>query len=94
MYKSISAQVALLAFGVAILAGLSAGNSPQTILVRALLAMVAALVAGQLVSWAAGLVLRDHLQRKKLSIDREHLEASRPTAVAEVVEGASQAETG
>jgi hypothetical protein len=75
MARSIGAQLGLLAFAAAIVAGLYAGNSATTILVRALIVMVAACAAGQAVGWAAKQVLRDHLQRKKQAIDREHHQA-------------------
>jgi creatinine amidohydrolase/Fe(II)-dependent formamide hydrolase-like protein len=75
MVRSIGAQLGLLAFAAAIIVGLHAGNSPTTILVRALIVMLAACAAGQSVGWAAKQVLRDHLQLKKLAIDREHYRA-------------------
>jgi hypothetical protein len=77
MARSIGAQLGLLVFGVAILAGLRAGNSATTVLVRALLAMVAAYGIGQLVGWFGRLVLRDHLQPRKLALDRSHRDAVR-----------------
>ena len=77
MVRSIGAQLGLLAFAIAILAGLCAGNTPTTILFRALLIMVAACLVGQAVGWIGKLVLRDHLQKKKLALDREHLESVR-----------------
>jgi len=76
MERSIGAQVGLLAFAAAIVAGLHVGNAPTTILVRALIVMLAACAAGQAVGWAVKQVLRDHLQEKKQAIDREHYEAS------------------
>jgi len=72
MIGSISAQVALLAFAAAIAAGLYAGNSAVTVLMRAMVAMVIALLAGKLAGWTTKLVLRDYLQRKKLRIDQSH----------------------
>ena len=77
MVRSIGAQLGLLAFAVAIVVGLVAGNSVTTVLIRALLVMLAACVIGQAVGWAGKLVLRDHLQRKKLQIDRQHRNANR-----------------
>lgn len=65
-------QVALLAFSGAILAGVVAGNDAQTVLSRALLAMVIAMFIGQLVGWTSKMVLRDHLQRRKTAVDAEH----------------------
>ncbi len=77
MVRSTGVQIGLFAFAVAIVAGLYAGNSASNILIRALVAMVGATVVGQAAAWAARLVLRDHLQRKKLAVDREHLAALR-----------------
>jgi len=73
MVGSISAQIALLAFAAAIVAGLAAGNSPTTVLMRALVTMFAALMVSKLVTWTTKLILRDHLQHKKLAIDQAHL---------------------
>lgn len=70
MTSSLSAQIALLAFAAAIAAGLYAGNSTATVLIRALIAMFVGFGVGKLASWTGKLVLRDHLQRKKLAIDR------------------------
>jgi hypothetical protein len=80
MLGNISAQVALLAFAAAIVAGLFVGNSPATVLIRALVAMFVALLVGKLASWAIKLVLRDHLQRKKLAIDQAHSSVAQPSA--------------
>lgn len=77
MVRSIGAQLGLLAFTVAIVAGLVAGNSVTTVLIRALLVMLAACVIGQAVGWAGKLALREHLQRKKLQIDCQHRDADR-----------------
>lgn len=93
MVRSIGAQIGLLAFAVAIIAGLSVGNSPTTILIRALLIMLAACVLGQLVGWTGKLVLRDHLQKKKLEIDRAHREAIRAQKEQEEEEPSETAET-
>jgi hypothetical protein len=73
MVRTIGAQIGLLAFAVALVAGIYVGNTPTTVLMRALVAMVFGVLAGQSAAWAAKVVLRDHLQQKKLQIDREHL---------------------
>jgi hypothetical protein len=86
MVRSIGAQVGLLAFGIAVLAGIWAGNSAFTILWRALLVMAGTFLLGQLAGWIGKLVLRDHLQQKKLAIEQEHLAALRgpePPAAAD-----------
>jgi hypothetical protein len=86
MVGSLSAQIGLIAFAVGVAGGLHAGNSAVTVLSRALLMMVAAILIGQMAAFTARLVLRDHLQREKITIDREHgrqrdaAEAARPPA--------------
>jgi hypothetical protein len=94
MVGRISAQIALLAFAIAILAGLSVGNSPALVLQRSLIALVAGLGVGQLASWSAKLVLRDHLQRKKLAIDRAHVEAVQSAASKEAASEPDVVEAG
>ncbi len=75
MVRNTGAQVGLLAFAIAIIAGLSAGNSPTVIVLRAVGAMLCGAIVGQITGWAAKTVLREHLQRKKQQIDQEHLTA-------------------
>ncbi len=75
MIRTTSAQIGLLAFAVALVAGLYAGNAPAVVLFRALLAMFAGAVVGQFAGWAAKYVLREHFQRRKMAIDREHITA-------------------
>jgi len=77
MVRSVGAHFGLLAFGLAILAGLYVGNSPATILLRALVAATAACAVGQVLANVGKQVLRDHLQKKKLAIDQQHYEALR-----------------
>lgn len=85
MIGSVSAQIALAAFAFAILGGLYAGNSPVTILQRALLTMAGAALIGQAAGWVCKAVLADHLRQKKRNIDQQHLDAIRSaeTAAAE-----------
>lgn len=71
MIGRISAQVALLAFAVATLGGIGAGNSPQTVLTRALTALVVALVVAQVVGFTCQLVLRDHFRQRRARIEQE-----------------------
>lgn len=78
MVASISAQVALFAFSVATLGGLLAGNSPQTVLSRALIAMVVALFVAQFSAWCGKLVLREHIQSRKSAADPAHATAEPP----------------
>ena len=86
MAGRISAQIALLAFAAAIVAGLFAGNAPMVVLQRALVAMFVGLFVGKLVGWAIRLALRDYLQRKKRAIDDAHAASKE----AEEPEGAGQ----
>jgi hypothetical protein len=94
MLGSLSAQVALLAFAAAILAGLSAGNSAATVLTRALVAMFVALLVAKLASWTTRLVLRDYLQHKKLSIDQAHRASTEPAPPEGPGEEPDTVETG
>ncbi len=73
----IGAQVALLAFSLSLLAGLVAGNTPVTVLSRALVMLVVALVLGQFVAWCGHIVLLDYLTQRKARIDTEHAEQRR-----------------
>jgi hypothetical protein len=82
MIGSLSAQIALLAFAAAIAAGLCAGNSPATVLTRALVAMVVTLPAAKLAAWSTRAVLRDHVRHKKLAIDKVHLASVKATEAA------------
>lgn len=75
MIGTLGSQVGLLAFAMAIFAGIHAGNSPFTILSRALLIMVFAALVGQFAAATARAVLREYLQSLKVTIDREHLQA-------------------
>jgi hypothetical protein len=94
MIQSIGAQIALVAFAAAIFAGLCAGNSPGTVLIRALTALVVALFVGQGVAWAIKLVLRDHLCKRKLAIDREHLATLQNTDTEDAERTTAPPETG
>lgn len=75
MVGTAGAQIGLLAFAVALVAGLMAGNSATVVLIRALVALAVGAGVGQAAAWAARTVLREHLQRRKLQIDQEHLAA-------------------
>jgi hypothetical protein len=94
MVGSLSAQVALLAFAAAIAAGVYAGNAATTVLTRAIVAMFVAYVIGRISSSAVKLVLRDHLQRKKRSIDEAHAAAMKSAEVREDGDEAAAVETG
>lgn len=75
MVHTTGAQLGLLAFAVAVIAGIAAGNSATVILTRAIISLMAGAVIGQFAGWGAKVVLREYLQRRKLKIDREHLDA-------------------
>jgi hypothetical protein len=95
MVRTTSVQIGLLAFAVAGLAGIYAGNPVTVILLRAMLAMLVGTVIGQIAGWTAKAVLRDHLQRKKLHIDRQHFQAIRAlTGAAEEVPEVAEPQSG
>jgi divalent metal cation (Fe/Co/Zn/Cd) transporter len=72
MVGSLGAQIGLLAFTIALLAGTLVGNTPTVVLLRALGALVIGAVVGQAAGWAAKQVLREYLQKRKSEIDRRH----------------------
>lgn len=47
-----------------ILRGLLVGNSPQVVILRALVGMAAAIVLGQFVGWVGGVLVRDNLPQE------------------------------
>ncbi len=95
MVRTTSVQIGLLAFAVAGLAGVYAGNPVSVVLLRALAAMLVATIVGQIAAWTAKLVLRDHLQRKKQQIDQQHFEAIRAlTGADEPVPEAAEPQSG
>lgn len=94
MVGSLSAQVALLAFAAAIAAGVYAGNSATTVLTRAIVALIVAYGIGRIASSTVKLVLRDHLQRKKLAIDEAHLAARKAAEAKEDGDEAAAVEMG
>lgn len=94
MVRSLGAQIGLLAFGVALVAGLLVGNPATVVLLRALFALLAGAALGQLGGWAARLVLRDYLQRRKLEIDQRHFAEIRGPAAAGPAAGGGAAAPG
>jgi uncharacterized membrane protein len=72
--RCIGAQIALLGFALALAAGLYAGNTPVTILTRAIVSMFVCLAVGRGAAWAAKLVLQDFWRRRKSEIDRRSAE--------------------
>ena len=77
MTRIIAAQLGLFAFGVTVCAGLIAGDSFNTVIVRALVAMLVVAAVGYLAGWAARTILRNHLLQRKLKVEREHYEKRR-----------------
>lgn len=75
MSRSLPSRIALLAFSVAVIAGLRAANSAATVLWRALAAMFVAYAVGELALWASRQVVREHAQRRKWETDKRHVEA-------------------
>ncbi len=73
MTRRIGAQVALLAFALATIGGLYAGNTYTTVLTRAIVALLGGFAAGQIAAWSARLVLRDYFQKRKAGIDLEYV---------------------
>jgi hypothetical protein len=94
MTRRIAAQIALLAFACALVAGLIRGNSATTVLSRALLALVAGFAIGQVAALTARVLIRDHLQRRKVAIDRAHVAALSGPAGSAEIEGTSNQEAG
>ena len=76
MIGQLGAQVGLLSFAATVFAGLYAGNTATTILLRSIVALLVALLMAQTVAWMVRLVLRDHFQRSKGRIDRAHVRAT------------------
>ncbi len=64
MVRLCGAALGFLAFGVTVLLGLFAGNPVETILLRAVWALVLFCAGGLLVGWIAWRVLDDHAQRR------------------------------
>ncbi len=77
LVRNTGAQIGLLAFAVALVAGIQAGNPVTVVLARAMGALFMGAMVGQGAGLAAKHVLREHLQRRKLAIDKAHLAAMR-----------------
>lgn len=93
MTRWIGAQIALLGFALAVAAGLYAGNTPTTVLWRAMLVMIVCLVIGRVTAWAASLALEDFWRRQKSEIDRrsaEEIARANPGAKATVAPAARE----
>jgi hypothetical protein len=86
MIRSIGAQCGLLMFGVAIVAGLVAGNSASTILWRAIAAMIVASMIGQSMDWAAHFVLREFARETQKRVDARILAAAKAGAAKRAAE--------
>ena len=64
--KVIAASFALIAFALAIVLGVVAGNSPTTSIWRALVAMVVCYFLGQMIGYAGRKAMTEHVERYKL----------------------------
>ena len=87
MIQKVSAQISLLGFAAAVLAGVYTQNPPLVVLLRALLVMFLAGAVAQFAAWTGKLVLREHLSRKKRELDQAHVAATQ--VVAQQAEAAS-----
>lgn len=76
MSRGIGAQCGLLMFGVAVGVGLIVGNSPTTILIRAIAAMIVASIVGQAAGWCAHLILAEYVRKTKQQIDERQKDAA------------------
>lgn len=65
MARRMAAAMSMIVFAVCLLAGLAAGNSPATILYKALVAMVGTLVIGLLVGAMAQKMLDENIKGLK-----------------------------
>jgi len=59
MLRRVGAQVGLLAFALAVFVGVRAGNTPATILQRAILSLAVGFVVGQFAAWTGRLAVRE-----------------------------------
>lgn len=62
---TIAGITALAAFAVAVIAGVAAGNNASSVLVRAIIAMMACYPIGMLIGVVAGRVVKDHIERHR-----------------------------
>ena len=67
----------LVVFSAMIVRGMLVGNPPQTVILRALIGLVGALVLGQLVGWIGAILVRDNLPE---SPNPNESEASTPNS--------------
>ncbi len=86
--------MALLAFAVTIFRGLSADNSTDTILIRALWSMFAFLIVGTTIGWIGQAVVAEHHQRIQEQEARERAEAEADEAQAESPEAEDEKPAG
>ncbi|MFI4898267.1 MAG: hypothetical protein ACIARR_10625 [Phycisphaerales bacterium JB059] len=63
--RTISAVMGLTAFSLALIAGWAVHNPLDTVLTRAIIAMVVCYAVGQVIGWAASLVVREHLAQHR-----------------------------
>ncbi|MFO0829999.1 MAG: hypothetical protein U0572_17795 [Phycisphaerales bacterium] len=85
--RLIASSVSLVAFAVAIAAGLSAGNPADAILTRALVAMFVCFVGGYFVGLVTEHVVRVQLRKIDAETEREVARLNAPESDAGAVEG-------
>ncbi|MCH8152460.1 MAG: hypothetical protein IH830_08820 [Planctomycetes bacterium] len=81
---------AMAAFAVAILAGLAVGNSPASILLRALIAMIVCYPVGLMIGLAVQRVVSDQLEAQQKAIDDE--DEAKPVEASATEQSAENAE--
>ncbi len=81
---------AMAAFAVAILAGLAGGNSPASILLKALIAMIVCYPVGLMIGLAVQRVISDHLEAQQKAIDDE--DEAKPAEASATEQSAETAE--
>jgi hypothetical protein len=93
-YRTIPPIVALAGFGVSIVAGMSAGNPATTIIIRALVAMLCCLLAGEAIAMIVRRIAANEAQTYAARKPIPPLMTLMTTANGDVVEGASGQATG
>ena len=90
MARLCGAALGLLAFSVALIAGLAAGNPSEVVLLRAIWALLICCAVGLVTGWIAGRVLDEHASRRyrEMVPEGESAEASEdPASTGPEVQG-------
>ncbi len=93
MIRRAGACLGLLAFFLAIVRGMGAGNPPELILTRALWAMIIFFILGMVLGYAGHLAISEHTANRaeKLAVELERARASPDDAEAAEAPAAEQA---